>query len=150
MDERETFDWVVRGRIYATIVERGAPPTFQEVAADLGADPDRVRSAYTRLHDRHAIYLTPGAANVRMAHPFSGVPTPFRVQVGERLYWANCAWDALGIAAALDADCCIEAETGDDAARIRLVVEASRVHGWDGVIHFALPFRRWYDDLIFT
>lgn len=36
--------------------------------------------------------------------PFSAVPTEFRVLVGDRAMWANCAWDAFGVAAALDAD----------------------------------------------
>jgi hypothetical protein len=29
-------------------------------------------------------------------------------------------------------------------------VEDERVRGWEGIVHFALPFRRWYDDLIAT
>ena len=37
-----------------------------------------------------------------MAMPFSALPTAFRVVVGERSVWANCAWDAFGIAAALE------------------------------------------------
>src|SRR5437667_11759339 len=32
------------------------------------------------------------------AAPFSAVPTAFPVKVGDRSYYGNCIWDALGIA----------------------------------------------------
>src|SRR5256885_7144555 len=41
--------------------------------------------------------LAPATATVWMAHPFSAVPTAYPVVIGERTYWANCAWDAAGI-----------------------------------------------------
>ena len=82
-----------------------------------------------------------------MAHPFSGVPTAFRVEADDRTYWANCAWDTLGIPAALHADARIEApiEAGES---IRFAIEAGRVQGRHEVV--PLPFCRWYDDLIDT
>ena len=85
-----------------------------------------------------------------MAHPFSGVPTPFRVEIGERSYWANCAWDALGIPAALAADARIAAVHAEDGAAAALAVEGGRVRGHGEVVHVLQPFRRWYDDLVFT
>ena len=145
----ELFDWTVRNAVYAAILERSVPPSVDETAATLGVSPDDVRLAYERLNDRHALFLTPGSHDVRMAHPFSGVPTAFRVESGKRAYWANCAWDALGIPAALHADARIEAPIGEGEP-IRFSIEAGRVQGWDGVVHFLLPFRRWYDNLIET
>jgi hypothetical protein len=149
-DDSDAFDWSVRNHIYAAILAQGIPPAFETSAADHSVSPDRVRAAYQRLHDRHALFLTPGTHDIRMAHPFSGVPTPFRVFANGRAYWANCAWDALGIPAALHADARIEAETVNDGKPIHLAVFDGRATGWDGVVHFALPFRRWYDDLILT
>ena len=145
----DDFDWTVRNAVYAAIVERTVPPTADEIATALGVSPDDVRSAYERLNDRHALFLTPGTHDVRMAHPFSGVPTAFRVESEGRAYWANCAWDALGIPAALHDDARVEASIGD-GEQIQIEIEAGRAHGWDGVVHFPLPFRRWYDDLIET
>ena len=43
-----------------------------------------------------------------MANPFSAVPTPYRVQADGRSWFANCAWDAFGICAALHVDGRIE------------------------------------------
>ncbi len=148
-NDSEFFDWTVRNAVYATILERSVPPTVDETATALGVSPDDVRSAYERPNNRHALFLTPGSHDVRMAHPFSGVPTAFRVEADGRTYWANCAWDALGIPAALHADARIEAPTGDGES-MRFAIEAGQVKGWQGVVHFPLPFRRWYDDLIET
>lgn len=148
-NDSQRFDGAVRNAVYATILERTVPPTADEAAAALGVSPDDVRSAFARLNDRHALFLTPGSHDVRMAHPFSGVPTGCRVEAGDRTYWANCAWDTLGIPAALHADAHIAATTGDGEA-IRFAVDAGQLMGWQGVVHFPLPFRRWYDDLIET
>ena len=148
-NDSQFFDWAVRNAVYATILERTVPPTADETAATLGVSPDDVRSAYERLNSRHALFLTPGSHDVRMAHPFSGVPTAFRVEVGDRTYWANCAWDTLGIPAAMHADARIEAPIGDSES-IWFAIEAGQPKGWHGVVHFPLPFRRWYDDLIET
>jgi hypothetical protein len=84
-----------------------------------------------------------------MANPFSAVPTAFRVQANGRAYWANCAWDALGIPAALDADARIEARC-PAGEPIGIAVTDGQVRGEGAVAHFAVPFRQWYDDLIAT
>ena len=149
-DDTDAFDWAVRNAVYAAITEQGLPPSAADAAATLVVSVDRVRGALHRLNARHALFLTPGTDEIRMAHPFSGVPTSFRVEVGDHAYWANCAWDALGIPAALHADGRIEARNGDDGDPVHLAVEGGRVTGWDGIVHFARPFRRWYDDLIET
>ncbi len=148
-NDSQLFDWTVRNAVYATILERTVPPTADEIATALGVTAHDVRSAYERLNSRHTLFLTPGSHDVRMAHPFSGVPTAFQVECGGRAYWANCAWDALGIPAALHADARIEAPLGDSES-FRFAIEAGQVKGWDGIVHFPLPVRRWYDDLIET
>jgi hypothetical protein len=33
---------------------------------------------------------------------------------------------------------------------VALAVEGGRLHHAGEVVHFALPFRRWYDDLVLT
>lgn len=148
--ETETEDWAVRSFVYAFVVDRARPPTVAETAAGLGLPEDRARAAYRALDRRHALFLEPGGETIRMAHPFSGTPTPFRVRADGRAYWANCAWDALGIPAALHADAAIDAPAAEDGAPIRLTVEGDRVHARGEVVHFPRPFRIWYDDPIET
>ena len=145
----ELFDWTVRNAVYAAILERSVPPSVDETAVALGVSADDVRAAYERLNDRHALFLTPGSHDVRMAHPFSGVPTAFRVESGDRSYWANCAWDALGIPAHCTPMLVSKRRLGTTVSD-PVAIEVGRVKKWDGVVHFPLPFRRWYDDLIAT
>ena len=48
-----------------------------------------------------------------MANPFSAVPTAYRVLARDRWWYANCAWDAFGVCAALHADGRIETSCAD-------------------------------------
>jgi len=149
-DGGDELTWSVRSFIYKWLVEHERPPSAAETAAGLSIDLGQAQDAYRRLHERHAILLEPGSLTIRIANPFSGVPTGFRVHVGDHAYWANCAWDALGIPAALGADARIEAECADTHTPTVIVVEHGGVGGHGEMINFPSPFRRWYDDLIRT
>jgi hypothetical protein len=147
----DDFDWEVRAAIYAFVVATGRPPSVAELASRLGRPEERVALAFVRLHARHAIFLEPGALAIRMAHPFSGVPTRFRVSAAGRTYWANCAWDMLGIPAALYADGVIHAQFADAPDDpVTLHVRGDHIDEHGEVVHFSRPFRTWYDDLIRT
>ena len=148
-DQQDERDWSVRLFVYQFLIENERPPAPDEAASALGISVEQAREAYESLHRRHALFLKPGTLDVRMAHPFSAHPTPFRVHVGAHAYYANCAWDMLGIPAALHADARIDAVYADTGEVASVSVVNGRVHG-DGAVYFTLPFRQWYDDLIFT
>jgi Alkylmercury lyase len=149
MPKAGVSDPMVRVFVYRHIVEHERPPTMEETAAGMDLPPAAVRAAYGRLHDGHALLLESGAHTIRMAWPFSGIPTPFRVQARGRRYWANCAWDALGIPALLQTDARIESVFADTGEPVTLTVADGGVQG-QGLAHFAVPFRRWYAALVFT
>ena len=96
-------DLAVRRTILDTFV-RGGVPTRLSVMQALGLEYADVVAAYKRLAEGHVIVPDADSGEVWMAMPFSAVPTEFRVVVGEHSVWANCAWDAFGVAAALGAD----------------------------------------------
>ena len=148
-DQQDERDWSVRLFVYQFLVENERPPAPDETASALGIAVEHAHEAYESLHRRHALFLEPGTLDVRMAHPFSARPTPFRVHVGAHAYYANCAWDMLGIPAALHANARIEAVYTDTGEAATFSVVNGDVHG-DGAVYFSLPFRQWYDDLIFT
>lgn len=85
-----------------------------------------------------------------MANPLSAVATPYRVHVKGRHLWANCAWDSLGIPAMLHADARVEATYALSGAAASYAIIQGRLVAHDDMVHFPLPFRRWYDDLIHT
>lgn len=142
--------WTTRHFVYAYLVAHERPPTVDETATGLGITPDEALAAYQWLHQRHALFLDADGQTIRMAHPFSGVPTDFRVYANGHAYWANCAWDMLGIPAALHADARIEARYADTREPVILGVEGGHVRGQGEAVYFQLPFSRWYDDLVFT
>jgi Alkylmercury lyase len=148
--EQDVLDWEMRSFVYAYIVEHGIPPASERAAAEFGLEGGSARASYERLHERHALFLEAESREVRMAFPFSAIPTRFLVRVNDRSYWANCAWDMLGVPAALHSDAEIEAEYAEDGSPAHLSVVNGRLQGDDGVVHFPLPLRHWYDDLVFT
>ena len=142
--------WDARHFIYAFWVENERPPTAQDAANALEISIERARALYDELNARHALMLMPGTHTIRMANPFSGVPTGFRVRVGSKQYYANCAWDSFGIPAALHGDATIEAFCAETQEPRRFRTENGNVRGDSAVIYFRLPFAQWYDDLVFT
>jgi hypothetical protein len=141
----EAADLELRRQVYRLFVELGRAPTREELGGD------DVEDGLRRLHDAHALVLHPGTTEIRMANPFSAVPTPHRVECEGRSWYANCAWDALGIPAALHADGRVESECADCGERVELEVRDGRLaRGADLLVHFLVPARRWWDDIGFT
>jgi hypothetical protein len=135
-------DLALRNEVYRRFVELGRAPT----RAELGASEASLR----RLHEAHALVLEHDRPEIRMANPFSAVPTPHRVDSGGRTWFANCAWDAFGIPAALGANGHIASSCPDCGEPIEVDVLEGRPHPDDGVVHLLVPARRWWDDIVFT
>lgn len=143
-------DLAVRTFVYQQFMQTARPPSVAETAVQFNLSEAEARNCYQRLHERHFFFLEPGTPDIRMANPFSALPTKFRVQVGPVAYWANCAWDMLGIPAMLHQDAVIEATYEDGGETAVIIVKNGQVQHSGGVIHFPLPVRQWYDDLILT
>lgn len=148
---REGFETAVKLRIYSTLAESGAAPTSGEIARALDASPAAVEEAFRGLHAKRLLLPEPGdPTRIRMAPPFSGIETPFRVRAQGRRYYANCVWDALGIPAALHADGRVEAADGHTGEAMELEVRDGGVVARPCAIHFAVPAARWWDDIVYT
>lgn len=144
------FDLQVRYQIYRFFADHCAAPSYQQLAHVLGVEGETVRGSFHKLHEQHMIFLEPHTDSIRMANPFSAIPTKFRVISGNKQWWANCAWDSLGIAAALQIEVQIQARYPDVPETVGLEVNDGKVDGKNHVVYFPLPCRQWYDDLIFT
>ena len=147
MDER---DLEIRRATYRLFVELGRAPTVEEVGADTDVAVDGVSSSWRRLHEAHALVLNPATAELRMANPFSAVPTAYRVHANGRWWYANCAWDAFGICAALHTDGRIETSCADCGEALTLAVTDERPDDESLLFHCLLPAARWWDDIVFT
>ena len=144
------FDLELRLATYRLFVEIGRAPTATEVARELRLDGAAVLEGWRRLHDAHALVLDHAGTEIRMANPFSAVPTSYRVRAQGRWWYANCAWDALGICAALHVDGWIETSCPDCGERIALAVRDHRVDDERLLFHCLIPAAHWWDDIIFT
>ena len=143
-------DLELRNRTYGLFVELGRAPTSAEVALATGRAEEDVRAGWRRLHDAHALVLDAASGEIRMANPFSAVPTAHRVQAAGRWWYANCAWDAFGICAALHVAGRIETSCPDCGEPIAVEVRDGRPDDESLVFHCLVPAARWWDDIVFT
>jgi hypothetical protein len=139
-------DEAIRVAIYDHFVQTGAAPQPAALVAQLGLTEAMLGASYRRLADQRALVLDASGA-IAMAIPFAATPTEVRVEGPGVTWWANCAFDGLGIPAMLGCDG--EIATACPHSGIPIVV---RVH--DGaprsaacVLHLAVPLVQWWDDI---
>ncbi len=177
---QDSLLWQVRHFIYQHFADTTHAPTMEETAAHFNISAEEATEYYKELHNRHALFLDLETLTVRMANPFSGIPTDFKVHANGKTYYANCAWDMLGIPAALHTDAVIEAVCTESNEIVKLEIKEGHVtlsdsegslprqsetlrsqqalashrpdvlRESDMLVHFPLPFAHWYDDLTFT
>lgn len=148
--ETSELDTAVRVELYRQIIESGATPSAGELAEALGVSEASVVEALGRLGAGRAIVLEPGdPTRVRMANPFSAVPTPFVVRAGGKSWYGNCIWDSLGILACLGSDGSVECACGDCGDPMTVTVRDGKAEG-AGIIHFGVPALHWWDDIVYT
>lgn len=143
-------DRELRNATCRLFVELGRAPTLHEVAARTGVDDEIIRAGWHRLHDARELVLEPDVDEIRMAIPFSAVPTPYRVFADDRWWYANCAWDAFGVCAALETDGVVEGSCADCGEMITTRV-VNRVPDDDTLVfHSLVPASQWWDNIVHT
>ncbi len=174
----ESLLWQIRHFVYTHFADTTHAPSVDVTAAHFYISTDEAGEYYKELHNHHAFFLEPETLTIRMANPFSGIPTDFKVHANGKTYYANCAWDMLGIPAALHCDAVIEAKFTESNELVKLEIKDGQItinnvtlSDSEGslprqaetlrsqqalpqsdmlLVHFPLPFARWYDDLVFT
>ncbi len=149
MEDIHSLDARVRAGIYDFTMRKGVPPESAEIARALSLSGDSVLASFHRLADAHVLVLKPDTGEILMANPFSAVPTPFLVESDGLSAYGNCIWDALGIPAMLGRDARIITSCADCGASAEIGVSGGAIKG-DGILHFAIPAREWWNDIVFT
>lgn len=145
------LDTKVKLAIYEITAESGRTPNSSEVSRKIDIDEAEVLAAFGGLHAKRLILPEPGdPTRIRMAPPFSGIPTAFPVEANGKKYYANCVWDAYGIAAALRCDAISHASDGHSGEPLTLKVKDGKPVLQPYVAHFAVPAAHWWDDIVFT
>ena len=116
----------------------------------MGVSTSEVVAAFARLRAQRVLFLEEDGSSIRMAPPFSGVPTQHVAEVNGLSYFANCAWDSLGIPAALRAPGTVHSRCEQSGEPLHLPVETGGPEPTDWVFHCQVPAAHWWDDLVFT
>lgn len=147
----DAFDWGIRTHVYATFARSGQAPSIDDLSAVTGAPRGRITASLRTLADARQLVVDPERGEVRMAHPFSAVPTDYPVETPEITCWANCAWDALGIPAILGTDASIQTTCPTTGECLEFGVEKRTVVGNDDiVVHLLTPLKDAWEDIGFT
>jgi hypothetical protein len=144
------LDTQVKMSVYRHFADTGEAPSAVDVAGRVGCSSAEVIEAFTRLRLKRVLLLEQDGSTIRMAPPFSGVPTAHRVESAGRRYFANCAWDAFGIPAALHRDAVVYSQCGQSGEPLRLPVGSAGPPSSDWLFHCLVPAARWWVDLVFT
>lgn len=136
--------------IYQHFANKGIRPSAADIATAVGTDTASVRESFTRLRSQRVLALEPDGETIRMAPPFSGIATQHTVSAGGKHYFANCAWDALGIAAAVKKPAQVHSrcEQSKEPLHLDVGLDGPGPSAW--VFHCLVPASKWWDDIVFT
>jgi hypothetical protein len=136
--------------IYEHFAAAGSRPSLDDIAARVGAGLPEVRENFRRLSAQRVLVLEADGESIRMAPPFSGIPTQHRVAAAGVSYYANCAWDALGIPAALHKRATVHSRCEQSLEPLELAVSEQGPEASDWLFHCVVPASQWWDDIVFT
>ena len=139
----------VRRAIYDRALTTGQVPSIATIAADTGSDAASVRAGLQRLAEAHVLVLQ-ADGEILMAAPFSAVPTAFVVAAGDIRAFGNCVWDAFGILAMLHRDGVVETACGCCGVAMTVRVAADTLRDGEGIVHYSVPAKQWWDNIVFT
>lgn len=140
----------VRAEVYRGFVDRGRAPVAAEIGDRLDMSQGDVEQALYRLAEQHLLVLAPGTPYVWMANPFSALPTAYSVAAGDRQWFGNCIWDALGILALVGSDGTVSTRCADCGEPLTVDIRDGDVTSRPGVVHYAIPAAQWWDDIGFN
>ncbi len=140
----------VRVYVFRQAAETALVPQTARIATALRRSQAEVREALEHLAAGKVLILAPNGGAIWAANPFCAVPSGFRVLADGKTYWGICIWDSLGIPAALGKDAVISAPCGDCGDPMTLEVHDDSLVRSEGVVHFAIAARHWWDNIGFT
>ncbi len=147
----DALDRDVRLHVFGRAADTARVPNPAEISAALGRPQPEIEESLRRLAAGRVLILAPNSTNVWAANPFCAVPSDFRVSALGSTYWGICIWDALGIAAALHTDATVTARCSDGCNHeIVLEVRDGALVRSEGIVHFAVPAARWWENIGFT
>jgi hypothetical protein len=128
------------------VAETGHAPDLTTLASLAKLSPQETEHALRQLSEMHGVVLVPNSLQIWSLHPFALAPTQFWVATSRGGWWANCAWCALGIGAALHEDARILTSDGGEGQSLQFDLTRGRTTRTDLFMHFPYPPARWWDN----
>jgi len=132
------------------IIENGFAPDVSTLAGILKSTGKEIEQGLLALQEYHGVVLHPNSTKVWVIHPFSLAPTNFLVTSKTGIWWGNCAWCSLGIAALLNEDVTITTRIGAYDKQIAIQVQDGEIKEKNLFIHFPVPMKNAWDNVIYT
>ena len=132
------------------IIDKGYAPDVPTLAGLLKTSEETIAEGLFALQDYHGVVLHPNSSKVWVIHPFSLAPTNFLVKSMNGVWWGNCAWCSLGIAALLKEDVSITTRIGAYDKQITIHIKDGVVQENDFYIHFPIPMKNAWDNVVYT
>ncbi|MBD0278237.1 MAG: alkylmercury lyase family protein [Flavisolibacter sp.] len=145
---------VTNGNLHYTIlkyiIDNGFAPDVETLSEMLKAKGSEVEQGLYALQEYHGVVLHPNEPKVWVIHPFSLAPTNFLIRSAKGVWWGNCAWCSLGIAALLKEDLTITTRLGAYDEQIVIHITDGEVLEKNLYIHFPIPMKKAWDNVIYT
>jgi hypothetical protein len=137
------FEHALLATAFGLLLGDGRPVIPARLAAALASDPDQVNRALARLDHQGRVGLTAAEA-VTGSHGLSVTPTRHELLLHEdsgeqRRFWTWCAWDAVGILAALEASGQVRSTSPASGAPVEVTFHRGSIYRADPalVVFFA-------------
>jgi hypothetical protein len=128
------------------VVERGFAPPTRLLAEQLGWSESELQGILKQLAAIRGVILKPNSFEVWAIHPFTLMPTPTWVIARTGAWWANCAWCALGIGAALRQNIRVTSRVGAEQEPIEFEIRDGRSTDPRLLIHFPFRPEEWWSN----
>ena len=136
--------------VYDEVLARGKPPSLSSIASHFAVSPSDAGGALANLKIGKTILVDPTSGEIWMAGPFAAMESPYRVVGDRQSWWANCAWDMIGVAMIANEPVNIESRCTECGEPMTIRCDPTAPPTSEAVVHFLVPARRWYDDIGFT
>ena len=144
------LDLQIRAAVYRHFADKARAPALAEMCRAMRLPPAEIREAYQRLYARRMLVVMPDGESIRMAPPFSGIPTQHVVRANGKEYFAPCAWDSFGIPAALHAGADVFSQCGQSGESLRISLDGFGPPASAWLFHAAVPAAHWWRDIVYT
>ncbi len=128
----------------------GFAPNLETLSLTLNTNVADVEKGLYDLQDYHGVVLHPKKPEIWVIHPFSLAPTNFFIKSAKGIWWGNCAWCSLGVAALLKEDLTITTNLGAHDQQAIIHIVNGEVQEDNFLVHFPIPMKNAWDNVIYT